>query len=59
MWRFCLFPEKREESKEGVSFQKREHSQRFSQVVLTFSQQIYDDRVYGDFNNNDGYDIEV
>ena len=54
-----MFPEKREESKEGVSFQKREHSQRFSQVVLTFSQQIYDDRFYGDFNNNDGYDIEV
>lgn len=55
-----MFPEKRKERKKGGFFQKREHSQQLSQVLLRFSQQNHDgDRVYCDFNNNDGYDIEV
>ena len=55
---FVSRKEKREK-KRGF-FQKREHSQQLSQVLLRFSQQNHDgDRVYCDFNNNDGYDIEV
>ena len=55
-----MFPEKRKERKKGGFFQNREHSQQLSQVLLRFSQQNHDgDRVYCDFNSNDGYDIEV
>ena len=56
-----LFEEKGNEEKERVCFEKREHSQQLSQVLLKFSQQIYvdDNRVHGDFNNKDGYDIEI
>lgn len=58
--RFYLFPEKRKERKKGGFFQKREHSQQISQVLLRFSQQNHDgDRVYCDFNNSDGYNIAV
>ena len=59
LWRFYLREEERK--KKRVCFEKREHSERLSQVLLRFSQEIYidDDRVHRDFNNKDGYDIEI